>query len=161
MREHTLLKLHASATGMTCLPPARPGHLLRSGGSGLGRDGAAYPSYRLICCETTVCRVTDCLWCPSGQLSDWLGSVVGNQSAPHPLQLFLVESLRSLSPYQERSIAQLSKELTGSQPSSSTDYPVNKVSHLKVCRTDLYTSSEVNPCFPLLILLYQFKPVPP
>jgi hypothetical protein len=31
----------------------------------------------------------------------------------HPLQLFLVESLRSLSPYQERSIAQLSKELTG------------------------------------------------
>lgn len=64
MREHTLLEHHASATGMTCLPPARPGHLLRSGGSGLGRDGAAYPSYRLVCCETTVCRVTDCfaLW---------------------------------------------------------------------------------------------------
>jgi len=64
MREHTLLEHHASATGMTCLPSARPGHLLRSGGSGLGRDGAAYPSYRLTCCETTVCRVTDCfgLW---------------------------------------------------------------------------------------------------
>ena len=53
------LKHHASATGMTCLPSARPGHLLRSGGSELGRDGAAYLSYRLTCCETPVCRVTD------------------------------------------------------------------------------------------------------
>ena len=98
-----VLKHHVSAVGMTRLPSARPGHLLRSGGSGLGRDGAAYPSYRLTCCETTVCRVTDCfgVWLvPLSQLV-WLGLVVGcpigtaslfscswlkDRDSPHPYQ---------------------------------------------------------------------------
>ena len=154
MREHTLLKLHASATGMTCLPSARPGHLLRSGGSELGRDGAAYLSYRLTCCETTVCRVTDCIGCclvTVSRVVGWIGWLAINQQ-PHLFSCFLVEGSRLSSPLTGRvEILNHSKETNWSQPSSSTGYPVNKVSHLKVCRTDLYTSSEVNPLLPLLI----------
>ena len=150
MREHTLLKLHASATGMTCLPPARPGHLLRSGGSGLGRDGAAYPSYRLVCCldlnpNGSVGLVS--LSCDSW-LVGWFDRLAINQRS-YLFSCFLVEGSRLSSPLTGRvEILNHSKETNWSQPSSSTDYPVNKVSHLKVCRTDLYTSSEVNPCSP-------------
>ena len=131
MREHTLLEHHASATGMTCLPSARPGHLLRSGGSELGRDGAAYLSYRLTCCETTVCRVTDCFGVWLVPLVSVVGSV-GCQSISHLIlfSCFLVEGSRLSSPLSGRvEILNHSKETNWSQHSSSTVDPVNKVSH--------------------------------
>ena len=109
---------HESAAGISCLPSARPGHLLRSGGSGLGRDGAAYPSYRLTCCETPVCRVTDWFGCCLVTVSRvvwWSWWLAINQ---HRIlfSCFLVEGLRLSSPYRESRDTQPSKETNWSQP---------------------------------------------
>lgn len=64
------------------------------------------------CCQSAG-SPTDLLLSCDSISSGWRFGWLAINQHPHPLQLFLVESLRSLSPYQERSIAQLSKELTG------------------------------------------------
>ena len=108
-------KHHESAAGISCLPSARPGHLLRSGGSELGRDCAAYLSYRLTCCETPVWRVTDwfgvCLVTVSRVVCRWWAV---RHRTTGLFSCFLVEGSRLSSPLTGRvEILNHQKKLTG------------------------------------------------
>jgi hypothetical protein len=94
-----------------------------AGNSRVGQDPfgeAMNPVVIAVFCRTRCCVVLQSVGSPTDLLlscdsisSGWRFGWLAINQHPHPLQLFLVESLRSLSPYQERSIAQLSKELTG------------------------------------------------